>query len=109
MMSKSVSIKEQLAYLKGITVMTGGIHDAQALQLKNYPLVIDGVKKAKTKVDPERKVVHYELKFESGASFGPNAKQVCDAIVLWVRTIIWDETAVVFYSGKEVLYDSRNQ
>ncbi len=108
-MSKSFNIKQQLAYLKGITVTTGGIHDAQALQLKNYPLVIDGVKSAKTKVDSDHKLVHYELTFDKGASFTPAAKQVCEAIVLWVRTIIWDETAVVFYGGKEVLYDSRNQ
>lgn len=108
-MNKSFSVKQQLAYLKGITVTTGGIHDAQALQLKNYPLVIDGVKKAKTKIDSEHKLVHYELTFDEGATFGEAAKQVCDAIVLWVRTIIWDETAVVFYSGKEVVYDSRNQ
>jgi hypothetical protein len=108
-MSKPINIKEQLAYLKGITVMTGGIHDAQALQLKNYPIVIDGVKSAKTTVDSERKIVNYDLKLKKGASFGDAERKVADAIVLWVRTIIWDETSVIFKVGKEVVYDSRNR
>lgn len=108
-MAESISIKEQLRYLKGITVMTGGVHEAQALQLKNYPIVINDVKSAKTKIDPEKKMVWYTLKVSETFKSDKLMEQVCDAIVTWVRTIVWDDTAVVFMIGKDVIYDSRNR
>ena len=109
-MSEPISIKQQLAQLKGITLKTGGIHEAQALQLRNYPLVITGVKSCKVKVNTELKIVFYELEPEKKTIKKTEMfEKTCEAIVKWIRTIVWDDTSVVFKLKKEILYDSRSR
>lgn len=108
MVNKSVSLKEQLLLMKQATMLSGGIHEAQALQLRNYPLIIEGANKAITKIDTEKKIVYYDVtmaKFKNTKKF----KKTCEAIATWVRSVIWDDTSIVFKINGEIKYDTRNQ
>jgi len=106
--NKSVSLKEQLMLMKQATMLSGGIHEAQALQIRNYPLLIEGALLAVTKIDTDKKIVYYDIsakKFRISKKF----KYTCDAITKWVRSVIWDDTSVVFKINGEIKYDTRNQ
>lgn len=106
-MSK-IPLKEQLKYLKGITERLGVLHEAQILQLRNYPLLIPNVLTAETTVDQSNKMV----KFKCTSKKAPfrKTKKVDLAIKnidSWIRWIIWDETVVeIVVDGKDI-YDSR--
>lgn len=104
-----MSIKEQLAYLKGLTVTTGGLHEAQILQLRNYPLVLPNVSSAQTKIDTEGKLIQYDLKVERKFKKTKKFNDMCKAVTVWIRSIVWDDTAVVLIANKETVYDSRNE
>lgn len=99
---------EQLQQLKAMTVRTGMIHEAQAVQLRNYPRMIPGIIKATTKVDTDEKIVIYECVTDK-KRFRMTAKRLdmCHNIVKWVHTILWDNTVVVISVNGESLYDSR--
>lgn len=109
MQKAGMSIKEQLQYLKGLTVRTSVIHEAQALQVRNYPLFIPGVKpKATTKIDTENQIVYYECE-PRGKRFNKRVtfNQRCEMITKWVRSVLWDRTTVVVSVSGEVRFDSR--
>jgi len=99
---------KQLMYLKGMTVRTGSIHEAQALQIRNWPLAIPGVKAAEAHVDTDAKIVRYLLK-PKGVNFRCTKKvlEVCVALDKAIKSILWDETTVIVEVNKKVLYDSR--
>jgi hypothetical protein len=99
------SMMEQLMQLRALTIRTGAIHEAQALQLRNYPLLINGVSKATVRVDMERKLVEYSLTkcskdFQDGFDAMEN-------ITKCVRTLLWPDSSVVFKKRGKVIYDSR--
>lgn len=105
-----MSYKEQLQYLKGLTVSTDVIHEAQTMQLRNYPIFIPGVKpQATTKIDVDNQIVYYECeKAKKGAKVRKkNFEAKCKVITQWVRAIIWDHTTVVVSVEGEVVFDSR--
>jgi hypothetical protein len=105
-MSKA-TLMEQLALLKGMTLRTGAIHEAQALQLKMWPMMIPDVDKAEAQVDTERKIVTY--KCEAGSTRATKKKrETMDNIVTWTRKILWDDTVVVFILNNKTVYDTRN-
>lgn len=106
----SASILEQLGALKAMTIRTGSIHEAQALQLRNYPLLIDKVVKSEVKVDIERKMVEYNIiKAKNGAFKGLlKFRKDMDLIKKCVQTILWDDSVIVFKHKGKVLYDSRS-
>jgi len=107
---QEVSILEQLDYLRGMTIRTGSIHEAQALQLRNWGKLIPGTKEAVCKIDVERKIVTYTLS-PKGKAIAKSQVTLkwCSAINQWTKRILWPETTVVMESGKKVLYDSRTQ
>ena len=103
------TLLEQLQQLKAMTVRTGAIHEAQALQLRNYPKLLKGVKSATTNVDVERKLITYECKLTKSFRMSSINKILCSNIGVWIQTLLWDETSVIFKSGRRILYDSRSQ
>ena len=107
---QEMSILEQLNYLRGMTITTGSIHEAQALQLRNWGMLVPGTKSAVCKVDPERKMVTYSLS-PKGKVIAKSALTLkwCAAIDQWTKQILWPETTVLIESGKRALYDSRAQ
>ena len=102
----AASFKEQLALLKTATVRTGAIHEAQALQLKMWPLLVPGVKSASAKVDTERKIVTFECK-SSGNRITKKVRHTILNLTLWTRTLLWDDTVVVFKMNGKVIHDTR--
>ena len=107
---EEVSILEQLDYLRGMTIRTGSIHEAQALQLRNWGKLIPGAKESVCKIDVERKMVTYTLS-PKGKAIAKSQVTLkwCAAVNQWTKRILWPETPVVIESGKKVLYDSRTQ
>lgn len=104
-----ISLYDQLMQLRAMTIRTGAIHDAQVLQFKNYPLLVEGVKAATAYPDLERKMIEYKVtKCDKGF---PKSKEVFDRDMGFlkknVQALLWPDTVVVFKLGRRVLYDSR--
>lgn len=100
-------IEEQLMLLKMMTLKTGVIHEAQALQLKLWPKLIKNVESSVAKVDPSKKTVTFELE----GSLRPTKKmrEMFDAIKGWTRILLWNETKVIFKYKKKVIYNSEEE
>jgi len=102
---KLVSAEEQLQLLKAMTVRTGSIHEAQALQLRMWPRMIHGVTKAEARVDTDKQQV--TMICESTALRPTKmTKKLCEEICKWTRTILWDKTKVVIKINGKVVFDS---
>ena len=104
----SFTLLEQLQHLKAMTVRTGSIHEAQALQIRNYPKLLTGVVSVSANVDIENKLVTYNCKVKKGFRFTEKNKIMCGNISIWLRTLLWDSTSVTFTAGKRVLFNSRS-
>ena len=101
------STKQQLLWLKSMTVRTGAIHEAQALQLKMYPMMLPGAKKGEARVGIDDKVVHYIVTcrpFKQDAVF----KKTCAAIEKWTRWLLWDEARIMIKVNGKVVYESKS-
>lgn len=108
----SVSFKDQLMQLKAMTVRVGSLHEAQVLQLRNYPLLIPRVIKAETEIDPSLKLVTYKCSSDAKGFFNrfrktKEVEDFCKNIEVWVRTIVWDDTIVEIYVDNKTIFDSR--
>lgn len=105
MSQRDQRVLEELRQLQALTVRTGIIHEAQALQLRNWPLLIPGVKSAEAIVDAERKMVTYSCKTETEKTFRRTkvAAMYIEQIGNWTRNIVWpDSTVVVKVNGKVI-------
>jgi len=100
-----VPVKDQLQYLKGMTIRTGSIHEAQALQLRNWPLLIPNVVSAEAQVDVEGQSVTF-ICTSKGTRPTKKQKLTCDNICEWVRTLLWNETKVIIIVNKKTIFDS---
>lgn len=105
---EEMSMLQQLMYLKGLTVRTGSIHEAQALQLRNWGLLIPGVKTSTAKIDCDHQMVTFILTSKS-KNFRTTemVKSLCSNINVWTKKILWDNTTVIIECGKRTLFDSR--
>ncbi len=103
------SLKEQLMWLKANTVRTGAIHEAQAVQLRNYPLLLPNavVGTGKASVNTDHKMVEFSVEID-GLRPTKKFKQMCVNIEKWTRTILWDDTVVVIKANSKTVFDSRN-
>jgi len=96
---------EQLQYLKGMTVRLGCIHEAQALQLRNYPLLIPNVGKAIVKVNAETKHVIYDCTGKT-KNFRKTKKvdEMFQNIYKWTTFIVWDDVEVLIKVNNKELF-----
>jgi hypothetical protein len=101
-----LSVLEQLQQLKCMTVRFGAIHDAQQIQLRNYPMLVSGVKSATTEVDVAAKTVRYLI--EHGVDGSDESVLEMRNVARYVQTIVWDDAVVLFSCKGEIIYDSRN-
>ena len=106
MSNKPLTTKEQLMQLKAMTVRMGVIHEAQALQLKMWPLLIPDVSKAVSKVDVETKSVIMTCETKKGKKFKKTDQidLLCKNIEEWTRAILWEETVVSIIVNGETIY-----
>lgn len=100
------SVQEQLNLLKGMTIRTGSIHEAQALQLRNWPLLIPNVEHSEARVDAENRTVLFLCKTPKGTRLTKKAAKTCENICEWVRNILWDDTKVVIKIDGKKVFDS---
>lgn len=105
--NKEITFLRQLQELKAVTVRMGILHEAQMLQLRNYPLLIPGVSKATASIDVDHKIVTYECIVKRKWRCTKKVLGMCKQISVWLKTILWDETAMVVLVNKEVIFDSR--
>lgn len=98
-------IMEQFRILKGLTVRFGCLHEAQVQQLKVYPQLISGIKNSTAHVNSENRIVQFRC---TGSNIRKTDKRLKEfgAITGWVRTLLWDNTVVVFEVNGKTLYDS---
>lgn len=93
--------------LKMMTIKTGVIHEAQALQLKVWPKLIPNVKSSVAKVDPDKKAVLFEL--EGSLRPTKKMKEMFTAIDKWTKLLLWDNTKVIFKHKKKIIYNSEDK
>ena len=92
-------ILQQLQVLKGMTVTTGVIHEAQTLQLQMWPLVaFPFALSTVAKIDTESRTVTFEivtsLKKDPTGKANDRAKEYVQE---WTRKILWDNTKVNYH------------
>lgn len=103
-----VSMKEQLIHLKGITERLNTVHEAQIVQLRNYPRVIPNISKAETRLNIDNHSIVYECTSESPTfRKTKNVKVAIENVVTWIRTVVWDDTTVEFIVNGKSVYDTR--
>lgn len=107
-MKNSLDIYEQLMLLKATTNSFGALHEAQALQLKMYPLLLNGVKKAETHVDIEKKMIFFKILEGKGFKLTKKNKNIIEKIVLWTRNLLWDDCSIVVLNNNKIVYDTRS-
>jgi hypothetical protein len=99
-------IMQQLAALKTATINFDCLHEAQVLQLKNYPILIRGVSQPwEFSVDADRKMCTYKLKGKKLKNTTQEMAQISGYIK---KYILWDQTTVQFFLNDILLFDSRN-
>lgn len=108
MTNQEVSIKEQLMLLKGATIRTGAIHEAQVLQLKMWPLLFPNVTTAEVSIDPEKKIVFFKCD-SKGLRASKKMRLIAENIDSWVKQLLWPETTVVIKINDKQIYDSRTK
>lgn len=90
------NIKEQLLWLKSLTVRTNIVHDAQILHLRFWPLLLKGAKSAEIKIDTDNKTVFFEINISLKNWNLDYNKTLKNYIVSWVQYLLWNDTKVVF-------------
>lgn len=103
-----ISVQEQLMQLRAMTIRTGAIHEAQRLQITNWPKLVPGVSlkpdDTVVQVDIENHVVHIMAK-SKGKTFRTTSavKEWVKNIQFWTAAILWPDTRVVFkVNGKQI-------
>ena len=96
MSDASTSINEQFDQLKAMTVRIGAIHEAQSLQLRNWPLLVPGISSAEVRVDVETKTVKMICKSKGKFRATKLVKRWVRNIEVWTRNILCNETDLIF-------------
>jgi hypothetical protein len=105
--AKAVTPEEQLQLLKAVTIRTGAIHDAQALQLKMWPTLIPGVYKSEARVNVDKKIVTFVCESNSLRAT-KRSKLLYANIAKWTQNILWNETKVIIKINDKAVYNSSN-
>jgi len=105
-----LSAKDQLFYLKGMTERLGVVHEAQLVQIRNYPLLIPNIKKAETELGIDTKTIVYKCNSQEGKfKKTKTVKTAIANIEKWIKSIVWDETVLIIQVDGKEIYDSRIQ
>jgi hypothetical protein len=107
-MPTDAEIRVQLQHLKAMTIRTGGIHEAQQLQMKRWILLFPNAEVgSKVRVDPEDKTAYYLIKSEKHKA-SQLFDNTCKAVEEWTRYILWNETRIVVKVNSKVAYESKS-
>lgn len=96
-------IKEQLGTLKGMTVRFNQIHSAQHLQLQMWPMIaFPFALSSEAEVNTDNKSVLFKIKTNQDEPKGSSHERAKGYVIMWVRSILWDDTFVSFRFEKNV-------
>lgn len=84
---------EQLMLLKSITKKTGGLHEAQVLQLKMYPLVLTHATKSEFSFDFNKKAIIFTITEVKGKT-PKNIEERLDLLISYTKTLLGNEYSV---------------
>lgn len=103
--TESPDVGTQLILLKGITKLTGALHEAQIEHLKHWPYAVQqtGLKKFEIQVAQEELKVKYDLRVT-----GKVDKNV-ELLVPWVKWLLGDEWEVKINVNGQDYFDRNNQ
>ena len=103
-----LSVKEQLMHLKQMTLRLGTIHEAQIVQLRNYPLLIPNIKSAELEIDAKSHIIKYKCESETKKfRKTKKVKDMCSNIQIWIETIVWGDSIIETTVDGKVIYDTR--
>lgn len=108
-MNAKMSMKEQLAHLKDLTERFNMLHEAQTVQLRNYPLLIPNISSAEIKINTDFHIVTFHCEAEKKFRLTKNAKIMIENILLWTRTVVWSDSTLEIFVGDRMVYDSRER
>ncbi len=97
----------QLATLKATTERLGVLHEAQLLQIRNYPILLDGIISARTEIDQGNKSIKYDC--VSSGKFRKTAMRLkmFKKIVWMIQQVVWTDVIVELNVNGNPTYDSR--
>lgn len=104
---ENLDIYSQLLLLKEATNRFGSLHEAQLLQLKMYPILLNGVLKSETHIDVEKKLVFFKLVETKSFKLTKKNKDILQKIIEWTRRLLWDDCSIIFLKDEKVIYDTR--
>lgn len=103
----SQDLGHQIAMLKATTERMGVLHEAQLLQLRNYPIMFDGITAAKTSVDQANKTIQYECNGADPYRKTAMRKKMFYKLVWMIQQVVWTDVIVEFNVNGKPIYDSR--
>lgn len=100
------ALEAQIGTLKALTANTGALHEAQALQLKTWPLmIIPDSTKAEAEFDYKGKSVVYKVK-RSKKSKIKDIDLRAKALTQYTRTLLGDEYNIEIYINGGLIFSS---
>lgn len=97
----------QLAMLKATTERMGVLHEAQLLQVRNYPILMDGIVTAQATVDQDGKHIVYDCKASGKFRKTDMRLKMFKKIVWMLQQVVWTDVIVEFNVDGKPIYDSR--
>lgn len=105
-MEQKLTTEEQLLHLRCLTHRLGVLHEAQLLQVRNYPLVLP-IQKATTHIDVKSKYIKYECESEGVIRKTKKNTKICETIHSWLQFLLWDDVILEILINGRGFYDSR--
>jgi hypothetical protein len=103
--TSDTDVGSQLILLRGVTKLTGAIHEAQIEHLKHWPYALQqsGLNKFEIKVDQEGNIVYYELSVKGKVS------KNLELLPNWVKWLLGDEWEIKINVNGKNYFDRNHQ
>lgn len=95
----------QLMWLKQATLNTGAIHEAQAMQLRHWSMLVPHAisTNSAVKVDVDKKLVEFDI-VAPKIRMTKKVKMLLANMAVWTRTILWDDAKVIILLNHKIQY-----
>ena len=92
---------QQLQMLAQLTKMSGGLHEAQVIHLKIWPLLVFDASASEFTWDPDTKKVTFKLKPATSLKKTPSMRQRAETLGQWVQTLLGKEWSIDVVTPKK--------
>ena len=106
-MKTEMTLEEQIAAIRKLSHMTGGLHELQIQQLKMYPLIAHDIKSARIEINSELHKIEYQCKSE--VKNWKRKKRELEFIYKCTRDVTWDDAVVVFSVNSKKVFEMTSQ